>query len=100
MSAYRNLAFALAAAGSMFVLSGPASASDVTPWPELTMKSCDADSDGNVTRKEFLDRMARLWDDKHATMMKSDKSMKSGTMTSKQFMLFMGREDPGKIGGG
>jgi hypothetical protein len=89
-------AFALTAA-----LSAPAMAQEATPWPELMMKMADMNKDGTVTKKEFLDMAAKMWDDKHGKMMKSDSAMKAGMMDKAQFMEFVRNMfiDPGKIGG-
>ena len=94
----------LAAAAALTVLASvhaPAAAQEATPWPELMMRAADVNKDGMVTRQEFLDHMARVWDQKHAQMTKSDSTMKAGMMDAKQFMtlvrvMFI---DPGKIGG-
>lgn len=95
----RSLLAAATVAASMLSLSVPASAGEVTPWPEL-MKAADANHDGVVTRKEFLDHMGRMWDSKHAEMTKGDASMKKGVMNDSQFAAFMkGFLDPGQIGG-
>ena len=101
MTPTKTLIASLAVAGSMFALSGPVSAQEATAWPELMMKMADANKDGMVTRKEFMDHMGKMWDDKHAAMMKSDKAMKSGMMDKAQFMSFVKslQDNPGKIGG-
>lgn len=79
----------------------PAMAQEATPWPELMMKMADANKDGMVSRKEYLEMAARMWDEKHAKMMKSDPAMKAGMMGKEQFMAFARTVfiDPGKIGG-
>jgi hypothetical protein len=64
------------------------SAQEATSWPELMAEACDADRDGMVTRKEYLDHMARLWDEGHASMMKRDSTAKAGMMSAKQFQAF------------
>jgi hypothetical protein len=90
-------AFALTAA-----LSAPlARAQEATPWPELMMKMADANKDGTVSRQEYLEMAARMWDEKHAAMMKSDSGMKAGKMDKAQFMTFVRNVfvDPGRIGG-
>jgi hypothetical protein len=89
-------AFALTAG-----LCAPTIAQEATPWPELMMKMADANKDGMVTRQEYLDMAARMWDEKHAKMMKSDPAMKAGMMGKDQFMVFARNVfvDPGKVGG-
>lgn len=66
----------------------PAGAQEITPWPEMMMRSADANGDGIVTRAEYLDAMARYWDERHASMMKGDAQMKAGEMNKTQFMQF------------
>lgn len=78
----------------------PALAQEATPWPELMMKMADKNKDGMISRQEFLDQMGRIWDKKHAEMMKADKSMKAGMMTMAQFKQFAPAiMDPLNIGG-
>lgn len=94
----------LAAAAALAVLSAvhaPAAAQEATPFPEAMMRAADANKDGMVTRQEFLDQMARVWDQKHAQMMKTDTTMKAGMMDATQFKTFVRVMfiDPGKIGG-
>jgi hypothetical protein len=81
-------------------LSAPAGAQEATPWPEL-MKMADANGDGMVTKKEYLAMMAKMWDQKHAKMMKADAKMKVGMMDMEQFKSYMRGTfvDPGKVGG-
>lgn len=81
-------------------LSAPVVAQEVTPWPEL-MKMADANGDGMVTKKEYLDMMSKMWDQKHAKMMKADPKMKAGMMDMEQFKAYVRATfvDPGKIGG-
>lgn len=71
--------------GTMLATTAPAHAQEATPWPELMAQACDTNKDGMITRKEYLDHMARLWDERHAAMMKSDATMKPGMMTHAQF---------------
>jgi hypothetical protein len=98
MKALKILLAGLAVAGAMAAV--PAAAQEATPWPELWMKMADKNKDGMVTKQEFLDTMAKMWEDKHAKMMKSDKEMKMGMMTRTQFMKFVkDLTDPGQIGG-
>lgn len=101
MNAAKTLGAALALAASMFATSLPVSAQEATPWPELMMRMADKNKDGMVTRQEFLDHMARMWDEKHSKMMKADTAMKAGMMNKTQFMAFTKSllDDPGKIGG-
>jgi predicted secreted protein len=89
-------AFALTAA-----VAAPTMAQEATPWPELMMKMADMNKDGMVSRQEYLDMAAKMWDDKHASMMKTDSTMKAGMMGKSQFMAFARNVfiDPGKIGG-
>jgi hypothetical protein len=99
-TAYRNIitvaAFAVAA-----TLSAPVVAQEATPWPELMMKSADKNKDGMVSRQEYLDMAAKMWDEKHRSMMKSDPSMKAGMMDKAKFITFVKSVfiDPGQIGG-
>lgn len=96
-----TLIAALAIAASTFAVATPAAAQEATAWPELMMKMADRNKDGMVTRQEFLDHMAKMWDEKHGAMMKTDKSMKAGMMDKAQFMSFVRNllDNPGKIGG-
>jgi hypothetical protein len=96
----RSLAACLSGFVLMLAAAQPAIAQEATPWPELMMKMADRNKDGMVTRQEFLDQMARMWDAKHAAMMKTDKTMKAGMMDKKQFISFAPSiADPGQIGG-
>jgi len=98
MKALKTVLAGLAMAGAMSAV--PVHAQEATPWPELWMKMMDKNKDGMVTKQEFLDAMGKLWDDKHAKMMKSDKEMKSGMMSRPQFTRFAkDLTDPGQIGG-
>ncbi|MEP7283659.1 MAG: hypothetical protein ABI696_16900 [Rubrivivax sp.] len=72
----------------MLAFGLPAQAQEATAWPEAMMRMADTNKDGMVTRKEFLDAMAKMWDDKHAKMMKTDTTMKAGMMNKTQFMAF------------
>jgi hypothetical protein len=101
MTRLKTLLATAAALAALSSVHAPAAAVEATPWPEAMMKAADADKDGMVTRKEFLDHMARMWDDKHAKMMKTDTTMKTGMMDKKQFTTFVRVMfvDPGKIGG-
>lgn len=96
----KNLVGALTLALGMG-LGMPTFAQEATPWPELMMKMADVDKNGMVSKQEYLDMAARLWDMKHAKMMKEDTAMKSGRMTRTQFMAFAKGlfVDPGQIGG-
>jgi hypothetical protein len=94
----------LAAAATLAVLTSmpiAAVAQEATAWPEAMMKAADTNKDGMLTRQEFLDHMGKMWDAKHAQMMKTDTTMKSGMMDAKQFASFarVMFVDPGKIGG-
>jgi Ca2+-binding EF-hand superfamily protein len=95
--------FTLAAAAlvSMFAFGLPAQAQEASQSIQDLVAFCDSNKDGTVTRKEYLDAMARMWDDKHAKMMKTDNTMKAGSMNRAQFTTFMRGSfiDPGKIGG-
>lgn len=76
----------------------PAAAQEATPDSLWLMM--DQSKDGMVTKDEFLAAMAKMWDAKHAKMMKSDKAMKAGMMNRTQFMAFYKNlNDPGQIGG-
>lgn len=93
-----TLAAAVLALGAGF--AAPTMAQEATPWPEL-MRMADPNNDGMVTKKEFLDAMAAMWDKKHAQMMKADSTMKAGMMDMKQFRAFLKSAvvDPYNIGG-
>lgn len=98
MNALKILLAGLAMSGAL--AAAPAAAQEATPWPELWVKMMDKNKDGMVTKQEFLDAMGRVWDDKHAKMMKTDKEMKTGMMSRTQFMRFAkDLTDPGQIGG-
>jgi Ca2+-binding EF-hand superfamily protein len=101
MNPLKTLIATAAAAAALMSMNAPAVAGEATPWPELMMKAADVNKDGMVTRQEFLDHMAKVWDDKHAKMMKTDTTMKAGMMDKAQFMTFVRVMfvDPGKIGG-
>lgn len=88
----------LALSGALAAL--PVAAQEATPWPELWMKASDRNKDGMVTKQEFVDTMARLWDERHAKMMAADPGMKVGMMSRSEFMRFArDLTDPGQIGG-
>jgi hypothetical protein len=96
----RSLATILGSLVLAFSAAQPALAQEATIWPETMMKMADKNKDGMVTRQEFLEEMARLWDMKHGQMMKGDKTMKAGMMNKTQFMQFGAfLIDPGQIGG-
>jgi hypothetical protein len=98
MKALKIALAGLAVAGALSAV--PALAQEATPWPELWMKMMDKNKDGMVTKQEFLDAMSKMWDEKHAKMMKSDKDMKAGMMPRASFMRFAkDLTDPGQIGG-
>lgn len=65
------------------------------------LDACDTNKDGIVTKDEYLKMSAMLWDKKHASMMKSDKTMQTGVMNKAQFRQFASSlfQDPGLIGG-
>jgi hypothetical protein len=74
---------------------------------EATRAPADMNKDGIVTRTEYMDYMGKMWDDNHATMMKSDKMMKKDSMNAAQYGTYWrkmtlpdGTVDPGKVGGG
>ncbi len=81
-------------------LAAPAMAQEATLWSEKFADVCDTDKNGMVTKKEFVDRMAAMWDKHHATMMKKEPGVKAGMMSKAQFMVFAKNlTDPGQIGG-
>jgi EF hand len=98
---HKTLAAAATALTLAFALAGPAQAQEATAWPDMMLKMADANKDGMVTRQEFIDAMSKMWDQKHAAMMKTDSKMKAGMMDKAQFMAFarVMFVDPGKIGG-
>lgn len=98
----KTLILASAALASMLTLSAPVHAQEASQSQKDLLAFCDTDKDGMVTKKEYLDGMARMWDEKHAMMMKSDTTMKAGMMNKAQFTTFVRASfvDPGKIGGG
>jgi Ca2+-binding EF-hand superfamily protein len=98
MNALKTLLAGLAVAGAMSAV--PVMAQEATPWQEAWMKMMDKNKDGMVSKQEFLDAMAKMWDEKHAKMMKAEKDMKAGMMTKAQFMHFTkDLTDPGQVGG-
>jgi hypothetical protein len=106
MKIRQRLSLAAAAACLTLGVTVPAAAQEATPWPELVMKMADVNKDGMVTKKEYLDMAAKIWDMKHAAMMKDDKGMKAGMMTKAQFMAFvkgtyqdLGSVAAGNVGG-
>ena len=101
MTPFKTLLATAAALAVMSSMPLSAVAQEATPWPEAMMKAADTNKDGMLTRQEFLDHMGKTWDAKHAQMMKTDTTMKSGMMDSKQFTSFarVMFTDPGKIGG-
>ena len=96
----RNALGAIALTIAAATVALPAAAQEATPWPDIFMTMADSNRDGMITRQEFLDQMAKVWDSKHASMMKSDRTMKPGMMDRRQFSGFaVTLLDPGKIGG-
>lgn len=97
----KTLTLASAALASMLTFGLPAQAQEASQSIQDLIAFCDTNKDGTVTRKEYLDAMARMWDEKHAKMMKTDTTMKAGAMNRTQFSTFMRGSfiDPGKIGG-
>ena len=100
MTRYRT---ALAATALAFTasLSAPTVAQEATPWPEMMMRMADVNKDGVVSRQEYLDMAAKMWDEKHGKMMKTDSSMKARMMNKSQFTGFVKNMymDPANIGG-
>lgn len=98
MKQARNLGWT---AALLLCLAAPVMAQEATPWPDMMLKMADANKDGTVSKQEYLDMAAKMWDEKHAKMMKTDKAMKTGMMDKTQFMTFVRSTfvDPGKIGG-
>jgi hypothetical protein len=73
---------------------------------EASRMPADANKDGFVSRQEYMDYHAKMWDTHHGMMMKADKSMKPDMMSMSQYeqynkSLYLpdGRVDPGKVGG-
>ena len=88
-------------AALLLCLAAPVMAQEATPWPDMMLKMADMNKDGVVSKQEYLDMAAKMWDEKHAKMMKTDKTMKMGMMDKAQFMTLVRAMfvDPGKIGG-
>ena len=101
MTSLKTLLATVAALAVLSSVHAPAAAQEATPFPEAMMRAADTNKDGMVTRQEFLDHMARVWDQKHAQMMKTDTTMKADMMDATQFKTFVRVMfvDPGKIGG-
>src|SRR4029450_10160385 len=98
MKATKTLLAGLATMCAMSAL--PVMAQEATAWPDMWMKMADKNKDGMVTKQEVLDAMPKMWDEKHAKMMKTDKEMKAGMMSKTQFMKFAkDLTDAGQIGG-
>jgi hypothetical protein len=96
----KTLTLAAAALATSFAMMAPAAAQEVTPWPDMMLRMVGMNKDGMVTRQAFIDAMAKMWDEKHAAMSKTDPTMKPGMMNRTQFMAFAKNWiDPGKIGG-
>ena len=54
----------------------------------LQMPRIDADKDGTVSKKEFMDAMARTWDMHMAEAKKADAMMPKDRMTLQQYLAF------------
>lgn len=90
MQSKTTLALAALAMAAAFSFSAPAIAQEGTAsFPELMAKAADTNKDGMITKKEYLDQMAKMWDEKHAKMMKTDTTMKAGMMDMKQYMAML-----------
>ena len=80
---------ALAAAASF---SLPSLAQDVRREDSVTyylqMDKVDANKDGMVSKKEFMDAMARTWDMHMAEAKKADPKMMKDKMTLQQYLEF------------
>ena len=84
------LASTLLAAAASFSL--PASAQDVRREDSVTyylqMDKIDANKDGMVSKKEFMDAMSKSWDMHMAEAKKADAKMPRDKMTLQQYLEF------------
>jgi hypothetical protein len=84
------LASTLLAAAASFSL--PASAQDVRREDSVTyylqVDRIDANKDGMVSKKEFMDAMSKSWDMHMAEAKKADPKMPKDKMTLQQYLEF------------
>ena len=84
------LTSAVLAAAASFSL--PSLAQDVRREDSVTyylqMDKVDANKDGMVSKKEFMDAMARTWDMHMAEAKKADPKMMKDKMTLQQYLEF------------
>jgi hypothetical protein len=84
------LASAVLAATASFSL--PTFAQDVRREDSVTyylqMEKIDANKDGMVSKKEFMDAMSRTWDMHMAEAKKADAKMPKDRMTLQQYLEF------------
>ena len=84
------LTSAVLAAAASFSL--PSLAQDVKREDSVTYylqtKMIDADKDGMVSKKEFMDAMSRTWDMHMAEAKKADPKMPKDKMTLQQYLEF------------
>ncbi len=102
MKSKTALALTTLALAAAFSFSAPAIAQEGSAFPELMAKAADMNKDGMISKQEYLDQMAKVWDEKHGKMMKTDKTMKAGMMDMKQYMAMLKAfyRDPNFTGGG
>ena len=88
----RHLVRATAAVAAIASFSLPVLAQDVRREDSVTyylqMDKVDANKDGMVSKKEFMDAMARTWDMHMAEARKADPKMMKDKMTLQQYREF------------
>ena len=88
----RQLALASAALAVAASFSLPALAQDVRREDSVTfylqMDKVDGNKDGMVSKKEFMDAMAKTWDMHMAEAKKADAKMPKDKMTLQQYLEF------------
>ena len=89
-TALRHVLLAAAAVTAAAAFTAPASAQDVKREDMVSyfqMPQVDKDKDGMVSKKEFMDMMAKAWDAKMAATAKADVKARD-KMTLQQYQEF------------
>ena len=90
--ALRHVVRAAAVVATIASFSLPSLAQDVRREDSVTfylqMDKIDANKDGMVSKKEFMDAMARTWDMHMAEAKKADPKMMKDKMTLQQYREF------------